>query len=115
MQSIALVYVFQRLFYRIGDFLRHWYIKSAKKYWTSVIDQLQEIDYTLAWRITLKNLFQPLYGDYSVIGYVLGFLFRGARLVITSAIYLVIFVFAFGVYAAWLAIPPFIIFMAITS
>ncbi len=73
------------------------------------MNQLEELDYTLAWRITLKNFLKPLYGDYSVLGYILGFGFRSIRLLTASLIYLVIFVVAFGIYAIWLAIPVVIL------
>ncbi|MDI6733993.1 MAG: hypothetical protein QMD50_00665 [Patescibacteria group bacterium] len=73
------------------------------------MDQLGELDYFLAWRITFKHIFQPLYKDYTVLGYVLGFGFRLGRLFIGSIIYLIIFAVAIGVYLFWLAVPIYII------
>ncbi|MEK7512978.1 MAG: hypothetical protein AAB601_02150 [Patescibacteria group bacterium] len=105
----ALGYLAGRLFYRVVDFMRHWYVKSAKIYWNSVINQLAEIDYTLAWRVTLRHLFLPLYGDYSTIGYVLGFLFRVGRLTLSSVLYLALFALAAALYVGWLLAPPFIL------
>ncbi|MEK7630004.1 MAG: hypothetical protein AAB432_01295 [Patescibacteria group bacterium] len=107
--NFALVYLVQQFFYRIFDFFYHWYIKSGRFYSNIVLNRLEKLDYYFAWRITLKNLFQPLYKDYSIIGYVLGFFFRLLRLLITSVIYAFIFIFAAGLYLLWLAAPIYLI------
>lgn len=109
MRSMALVYLIRRFFFRIVEFLRHWYVKSFKIYSNFVFDQLQKMDRTLAWRVNVRYLFQPLYKDYSIIGYVLGFILRISRLLGISAIYLVIFLFVIAVYVVWLMIPIAII------
>ncbi len=105
----APTYIIQRAVYRILDFLRHWYFKSAKMYWHFVINQFEKIDYTLAWKITLKYLFTPLYKDYSTLGYILGFILRSGRLVVASFIYAILFALAGIVYVIWLLIPVIII------
>ena len=111
----SLTYLVKRLFYRIFEFLRHWYLKSPRVYYHHVFNMLESLDYRLAWRITLKNLFEPLYKDYSIIGHIIGFLFRTSRLVFGGVIYLILFAFAIAIYLAWLAIPLFIIFQIIKS
>lgn len=108
-------YLFKRFFYRIKEFLRHWYVKSARLYWHFVISKLEKLDYTLAWKITIKNLFNPLYKDYSIIGYVLGFVFRLFRLLFSSAIYAAIFIFAASLFIIWALIPPAVLYGAITG
>lgn len=103
--DFALIYLFQRFFYRIGEFLRHWYIKSVRIYWNAVFNRLEGLDYYFAWRITARHLFEPLYKDYSIIGYILGFIFRTLRLVIASVIYVCIFGIAIALYALWVLLP----------
>jgi hypothetical protein len=110
MDSFALGYLAQRFAYRIGDFLRHWYVKSVRVYGGWVLDVFTDIDYTLAWRITAKNLFQPLYRDFSIIGYLFGFLFRGGRLIIGSCAYMMLGALALAAYLAWLLLPPFLLY-----
>lgn len=105
----AFVYLLRRFVFRIKVFLEHWYVKSARLYFNFIVNQLERIDRFFAWRITLRNLFQPLYGDYSVIGYVLGFVIRVIRLGFGGVAYLVIFVFVIGAYLVWLLIPPFLV------
>jgi hypothetical protein len=115
MEPMALAYLVRRFFYRIIDFLRHWYIRSAKMYSNFVLDRLARIDRVLAWRVNLKYLFQPLYRDYSVIGYVMGFLLRSLRLAGISVIYLFIFAIAIFVYVVWLLAPIFILSKVLTA
>lgn len=91
------------------DFLRHWYVRSLKIYSNRVLNELEKLDKILAWKITLKNLFSPLYKDYTFIGYILGFVLRLGRLIVASGFYLVFFVSAFFLYLLWLLIPPVLV------
>lgn len=111
----AFVFLGGRFFYRIFEFLRHWYVKSARVYSNFVIERLERLDRYLAWRITFKNLFQPLYKDYSVVGYVLGFLFRSIRLVFGGFVYLIFFFVAILLYIIWLLTPPYLVWRIITN
>ncbi|MDI6820863.1 MAG: hypothetical protein QMD65_01655 [Patescibacteria group bacterium] len=109
MTNNALVYLVEKLFYRIIQFFRHWYVKSMRIYFNFVMDQLKELDYFLAWRITLKHLLEPLYKDYTILGYILGFGFRLGRLLVSSFIYLIVFTIAIGFYIIWLVAPIYIL------
>jgi len=71
---------------------------------------LTAADRSLAVAITLRHFFEPLYKDYSIIGRILGIVFRSARVVIGGVCYFfLMLVFAFA-YVIWLAIPAIIIF-----
>jgi hypothetical protein len=111
--TIAIFYLAQRFIYRIFEFLRHWYVKSVRIYLNYVINLLEKIDYYFAWEITLKNLFRPLYKDYSVIGYALGFFFRIFRLLVSSLIYLLIFGVIIAIYLAWVVFPILLVGLAL--
>lgn len=112
---MLIIYLLNRLIFRAKEFLRHWYIKSFFVYIHFIISQLEKIDRFLAFKITLRHLFQPLYQDHSIIGYILGFIFRTARLFIGATIYLVVFIIAAAIYIIWLGIPIFIIYKMIIS
>ena len=111
---MTFVYLIKRFFYRIFDFLRHWYVKSAKIYSNFVVDRLQKMDRVLAWRVNAKYLFQPLYKDYSLVGHILGFPLRFLRLIGTGLVYIFVFVLAILIYLIWLAIPIVIIWKTLT-
>lgn len=110
MMQTTIPYLLGRALYRIKEFLRHWYVKSVRIYGNFALDQFEKADKVLAWKITARHLFQPLYKDYSLIGYMLGFLFRFLRLLIASAVYAVMFAVALFFYLVWLLLPAYIVF-----
>ena len=71
--DFTLLYLLRRFFHKIAEFFRHWYIDATKSYFSFFIDKLEDLDRYFAWKITFLHLFQPLYKDYSVLGYILGF------------------------------------------
>jgi hypothetical protein len=103
-------YFFTRLLYRLLDFLRHWYFDSFKIYSHFIISLLEKFDRKIAFKITLRNLFRPLYQDASLIGYILGFFFRSGRLIMGGIVYVIFLSIAILFYLAWLITPLYIIF-----
>ncbi len=110
-----MVYLLQRFLYRIGDFFHHWYVDASRLWVHNLISALEYMDRTFAVRITLKHFFMPLYGDYTIIGRFLGVIFRSGRVLIGSAVYLVVAsVFAAG-YIIWALVPPIIILYVLAN
>ena len=107
--DFAFSYIISRFFYRIAEFLRHWYVVGTYRYADFVMGVLRRMDRTLAWRITLNYLFKPLYGDYSALGYVMGFVFRLFRLFVGGVVYIIAFVAALFVYVLWLLFPAYLV------
>lgn len=107
--DFSLTYLFYRFFYRFGDFFRHWFLDGTKFFGHQYISILEGLDKTLAIRITLKYLFQPLYKDYTLLGRILGFFFRSGRIAVAALIYAVTIVFMLAIYSIWLAIPLFVL------
>ena len=110
MANFALVYIGWRILHRFAEFFRHWYVVSYYFIGRYLVSFLERLDRTLAFRITLKYLFQPLYQDYTVIGYILGFIFRSFRLVAGGLVYAAIILAAAALYLVWLLVPVFIIY-----
>lgn len=108
--DFAISYLIERFFYRLFEFIRHWYFKSFLKYSDFVINILERLDRIFALRVTLKNFFQPLYQDYSLLGYILGFIFRTSRILISILVYGLILIVALVLYIVWFLIPPFLIY-----
>ncbi len=106
---MAFIYLGERFLYRIVEFLRHWYVKSGKIYSNFVLNKLSQIDEVLALRITWNHLLEPLYKDYSIVGRILGFVFRTIRLVLASVVYILIFAVSIFGYLLWLLIPPAVV------
>lgn len=103
--NFSLVYLLNRFFYRIFDFGRDWFLESFFWIGRHLVNVLESLDQTWALRITLRNIFQPLYQDHSIVGHTLGFLFRSVRIAIAAFVYFLVIVLAAAFYLAWIAVP----------
>ena len=109
--NFALVYIASRLFYRLFDFFHHWYVPGSKRLAHFFISFLERLDRTLAIKITLKHFFDPLYKDYTVIGRIMGIIFRSLRVFAGAIVYSVFGVIFLALYLGWTVILPALIFM----
>lgn len=108
--SFSLAYLGYRFFYRIKEFIYNWYAGGFRVIGRETLNVLENLDRFFAWRINLRNLFQPLYQDHSVVGHTLGFIFRSARILAGSFFYLLIIAAAILVYLIWIASPIYLIY-----
>ena len=113
MDDFALGYLLHRFFYRIFDFFRHWYAGGTRVIAHAFITTLETIDKSLAVEITLHHFFEPLYKDYSIIGRILGIVFRSARVTIGMVVYLLVALGFFVAALVWVLIPPTLLFFSI--
>jgi hypothetical protein len=108
-------YLFSRLAFRFGSFFRHWYVGGSRRYAHAALNFFELMDRGFALKITLRHLFKPMYGDYSAVGYALGFIFRSIRLVIGLVVYIIsagCWILIYGVLVAFpilFIISPFFI------
>jgi len=109
--SFSLVYLISRFFWRIGEFIHHWYIHGSRNLSHFFISFLEKLDQTFALKITVQHFFRPLYKDYTVIGRVLGVIFRSGRIVVASIIYLFFSLIFLAIYLAWISFLPALIFL----
>jgi hypothetical protein len=109
MNPMVFVYLGERFLFRIADFLRHWYRGSARVYFNFILDRFHSLDRVLAFRITLRHLFEPLYGDYTLIGRLVGLPLRLLRLAVAGLVYVVLGGAAILVYLAWLVLPVYLV------
>ncbi len=103
--GFAPVYLVQRFFYRFFDFFHHWYVDGSRAFGRTFITTLAGIDQVIAFKITLRYFFQPLYKDYTAVGRVLGIIFRTGRILIGIVIYPIIAAIFLAAYLAWILIP----------
>jgi hypothetical protein len=107
--NIAAVYLLHRFFYRLTDFFYHWFMGGSRNISHGFISALERMDKTFAAKITLRHFFEPLYQDYSVIGRILGVIFRTIRLALAAVFYLALAIIFFAVWVVWILIPVVII------
>lgn len=112
---LAITYIFNRFFFRIYYFLYHWYVRGFRKASNWTLDYLEKLDYVFALRINFKNLFQPLYQDYSFLGYILGFVLRSLRIFSAFIIYTLFSAVCLALFLAWAAFPVFAVYQIITN
>ena len=86
--NFALVYIINRFFYRVFDFFHHWYVRASRTIAHTFISFLEWLDETFALKITLQHFFEPLYKDYSILGRILGVIFRTGRIILATLVYL---------------------------
>ena len=112
MDGFAIGYLVYRFFYRIFVFFRDWYGDGSRAVTRAFMAVLEYLDRSFAVKITLEHFFEPLYKDYSIIGRVLGVIFRSVRVMLGIVLYAVIAVLFLAVYLVWAAIPPAILFLS---
>lgn len=111
----VLTYLPMRFVLTIRDFLYHWYVNSFRNMSHFMLNLFESLDKSLALRINVKSLFKPMYQDRSIFGYGIGFLYRSARIILTSFFYIVIFLISAALYLAWILLPVFIAAKIITQ
>lgn len=104
------IYLLTRFVYRLQEFLEHWYVGGFKVISHKAVAFLEELDRTFALQITLRYIFEPLYQDRTVLGYILGFIFRSGRIILAFIIYLIVITFFAAAFLAWALFLPYIIY-----
>ena len=90
----------------IISFFSFWYLTSSKSFWRKEIDFIKGIERDIGVFINLKLIFQPIFGDYSYMGRVIGPIFRISRVLIGFAIVSASVVVVIVVYLIWIILPP---------
>ena len=106
------LYILSSFFLRIWLFLKHWYFDGFFFITEKTISILGFFDQLFALKSTLLNLFRPLYQDYSLVGQIIGPIFRFLLLILGIIIYLAIIIISLIIFIIWAAIPLVIIFSA---
>src|SRR3989344_4898133 len=108
--NLSLVYLFAHLGRRVLDFFRHWYFYGFLRATHWAYNFLERLDRIFALRITAKNWLQPLYQDYSVIGYLWGFIFRSLRIFVGLSVYFIFFILFLTLLLFWDLIPIYTLY-----
>lgn len=108
--SFSFIYLTHRFFYRLFDFFHHWYADASRFFLHRFISRLERLDQKFAVKITLRYFFQPLYGDYTIMGRILGVIFRSGRILIGIAVFGFVALVFLMLYALWLLIPVIVLF-----
>ena len=103
--DFAPAYILKRGLFRIREFLHHYYIDGTRFLFYRFTNLLEKLDLSIAFTITWKNFFVPLYRDYTIVGRVMGIIFRSIRLLVGGLIYLFLGVLFLLIVLGWLLVP----------
>ncbi len=95
----------------IINFFSFWYITISKSFWNKEILFIKGIERDIGVLINLKLMFQPIFGDYSYMGRVIGPAFRLGRILIGFIIMAVSVVVVVIIYLIWIILPPLVFLM----
>ncbi|KKS82171.1 MAG: hypothetical protein UV58_C0012G0017 [Candidatus Wolfebacteria bacterium GW2011_GWC1_43_10] len=110
---MVLIFLLKTFYFRIIMFFRHWYVDSFYVIWGWLQGRVRGLEKNLALRLNLRFIFVPLYQEYNVYGYVLGFIFRTLRIFFGGILYLFVFLVALAAYLVWAAVPIFFVYKAL--
>ncbi|OGY62053.1 MAG: hypothetical protein A3H06_02475 [Candidatus Colwellbacteria bacterium RIFCSPLOWO2_12_FULL_44_13] len=113
--NFAIGYCLYRAGYECVVFVKRWYGEGLRTIVQKCIAILERLDQTLALKITAKNLIEPLYKDKTFLGYLLGFVLRAGRIIVSVIIYSGVAAVGSIVCFLWLALPLFIVYQIVIN
>lgn len=102
-------YLGTQILYQVWDFISGWYIGSFLLVFRAMSRFFAGLDRSIALKISLQHLFVPMFGDKTISGHILGFIFRVIRITIGLVMYVFGFVLFLAMYLIWAAIPILVI------
>ncbi len=93
------------------DFLFFWYITSSRDFWRREFSFLRSIENEMGILINLKLITQPIFGDYTTAGKIIGPILRTLRVVAGCFFVLLGTGVTAVMYLVWVAFPPLAFYM----
>jgi hypothetical protein len=104
--TFALSYLVQLAIARTLGFFRHWYVDGSRALLRRYRAASRALESSVASRAMLQLLFRPLYGDYSVVGRIIGPIFRLGRLLMGGVLHVLLAAAFAAAFVAWALLPP---------
>jgi hypothetical protein len=106
-------YLLRNLFLDILLFFKHWYYDGLIFIYGKALGIIRGFEKGLAIRINVRFIFQPLYQERNIYGYILGFLFRSFRIITGTFLYFLVIAGALMIYIFWASIPVYAVYQII--
>lgn len=87
------------------DFLDFWFHHFPRRIIRLFFDFVYYADKFFAVRANIRNFTKPLFGDYSIIGYAITFVYRSLKIVSGCSLYFFVFCGYFIFIIGWLLLP----------
>ena len=92
-----------------------WYVQSSKDFWHREIAFIKGVERDIGVMINLKLITQPIFGDYTYAGRVIGPIFRLSRVLIGFVIMIASIFIVILIYLIWIILPPLAFLMVILN
>lgn len=92
-----------------------WYTKGVLRAWQKMLDTIKQGNDELALMVWIKNIFRPMFGDYSFQGRIISFFMRIIQIIGRGLFFLFWLIFAFLWFLVWLILPLFIVYQILIS
>ena len=99
----------------IKQFFWFWYVQSSRDFWRREIAFLKQVERDIGVMINLKLITQPIFGDYSYLGRVIGPIFRLGRVLIGFIIMAASIFVVVLIYLIWIILPPLAFLMVVLN
>lgn len=99
----------------IINFFRFWYVQGSKDFWHREIGFIKGIERDIGVVINLKLITQPIFGDYTYAGRVIGPIFRLGRVLVGTIIMAVSIFVVILIYLIWIILPPLAFLMVVLN
>ena len=90
-----------------------WYSAGLIDAFFRMVDTFRQANDEVALTIWIKNIFVPMYGDYSWQGRLISFFMRVVQIIIRGLLVFGWFVFAIFVFLIWILLPLFVLYQLI--
>lgn len=101
---------FENLIYLFSNFASFWW-KDTFFFWKETFEKtIFRLEKFFAVKVNIHYIFQPLYQEYNIFGYLFGFPLRSLRILTGSIVYLFIFLFFLTTYIFWSLLPFLILY-----
>lgn len=110
---MILVVLINEILKLIETFISFWYKDIPKHFWQNFLELFDGLERKFAVRITLENIFVPLWQDYSLLGRIISFPIRISKILIGILIYLAFFSVSFVIFISIEALPIILIYLSL--
>ena len=94
-------------------FLKHWYVDGFFFAYHHLARALTRVERLFALKANAYFLFDPLYQERNIVGYVVGFIYRFLRLMCGGIVFFVTLLLGICGYVLWACSLPYIVFRII--
>ena len=105
----------QRIAKGIFDFFYFWYVTSSGDFWRREIVFIRQVERDIGIMINLKLITQPIFGDYTAMGKVIGPVFRLGRVLFGCAVVAFSALTIVALYIFWLLLPIVALLMVLEN